>query len=88
MQKRHVNMSARFKLLTSMEDSEKLALLLELPKGADRMGNIASKEFLTIDDLINVCNCMEIRDEPIDWIRMIFDPTVAVDPTETDKTNV
>ena len=81
-------MSVKLKVLTAIEDDSKTAILCELPNNLAQELQISGKEFLTIEDLITVCDCIHVRDEQIDWMKMIFDPTLAVDPKTKDKTEV
>ena len=81
-------MSVKLKILTAMENNAKTALLCELPNEMALGLQLKGKEFLSIEDLITVCDCINLQEQPVDWMKMIFDPTLAVDPKTKDKTEV
>lgn len=88
MHKRHLNMSVKLKILTAMDDDTKTALLCEMPNEMALNLQLNGKEFLSIEDLVIACDSVNLQEQPTDWMKMIFDPTLAADPRTTDKTEI
>ena len=71
-------MSIKFNIITAMENDSTTAFVLEVPAEVAAKFDVINKDYITLEEVQSASE--EIKPhQQVDWMKMIFDPTLAVE---------